>query len=130
MERLRKHAAGLIKDEVPAILAGDYNVVPTSFDIYPSKSSANDALVQPESRAAFKRIVDQGWTDAIRALHPKEPMYTFWHPADTLGAECVTATVLVPGSQRSLWSQFHGRQAGNPTVTARPSGVRLDLGLC
>jgi exodeoxyribonuclease-3 len=61
------------------VLAGDYNVVPTPFDIYPSKSWANDALVQPESRAAFKRIVDQGWTDAIRALHPNEPMYTFWH---------------------------------------------------
>ncbi len=79
LERLRKHAAGLIKDEVPAILAGDYNVVPTPFDIYPSKSWANDALVQPESRAAFKRIVDQGWTDAIRELNPDEPMYTFWH---------------------------------------------------
>jgi exodeoxyribonuclease III len=79
LERLRKHAAKLIKDGVPAILAGDYNVVPTPFDIYASKSWANDALVQPESRAAFKRIVDQGWTDAIRALHPEEPMYTFWH---------------------------------------------------
>jgi exodeoxyribonuclease-3 len=62
---------------VPAILAGDYNVVPTPFDIYASKSWANDALVQPESRAAFRRIVNQGWTDAIRALHPNEPMYTF-----------------------------------------------------
>jgi exodeoxyribonuclease III len=79
LERLRKHAAKLIKDGVPAILAGDYNVVPTPFDIYASKSWANDALVQPESRAAFRRIVDQGWTDAIRALHPNEPMYTFWH---------------------------------------------------
>lgn len=79
LERLRKHAAKLIKDDVPAILAGDYNVVPTPFDIYASKSWTNDALVQPESRAAFKRIVDQGWTDAIRALHPDEPMYTFWH---------------------------------------------------
>jgi exodeoxyribonuclease-3 len=61
------------------VLAGDYNVVPTPFDIYPSKSWANDALVQPESRAAFQRIANQGWTDAIRALHPDEPMYTFWH---------------------------------------------------
>lgn len=61
------------------MLAGDYNVVPTPFDIYPSKSWANDALVQPESRTAFQRIVDQGWTDAIRAQHPDEPMYTFWH---------------------------------------------------
>ena len=79
LERLRRHAAKLIKDGVPAVLAGDYNVVPTPFDIYPSKSWARDALVQPESRAVFRCIMDQGWTDAIRALHPDEPMYTFWH---------------------------------------------------
>jgi exodeoxyribonuclease-3 len=79
LERIRKHAAKLMKDDVPAVLAGDYNVVPTPFDIYASKSWVNDALVQPESRTAFKRIVDQGWTDAVRSLHPDEPMYTFWH---------------------------------------------------
>jgi len=79
LERLAKHSGSLIKDSVPAILVGDYNVVPTPFDIYPSKSWANDALVQPESRAAYQRILNQGWTDAIRALHPDEPMYTFWH---------------------------------------------------
>jgi exodeoxyribonuclease III len=79
LDRLVKHAATLIKDDVPAILVGDYNVVPTPFDIYPSKSWANDALVQPESRAAFRRIIDQGWIDAIRSLNPDQPMYTFWH---------------------------------------------------
>jgi hypothetical protein len=51
---------------------------PTDLDIYPTKSWANDALLQPESRAAFRRLLDQGWTDAIRILHPAEPMYTFW----------------------------------------------------
>ena len=79
LARLKRHAGKLIRDGVPAVLAGDYNVVPTPFDIYPSKSWAKDALVQPESRAAFRHIVDQGWTDALRALHPDEPMYTFWH---------------------------------------------------
>jgi exodeoxyribonuclease-3 len=79
LERLRKHASKLVRDDVPAVLAGDYNVAPTPQDICPSKSWAKDALVQPESRAAFRRIIDQGWTDAIRALHPNEPMYTFWH---------------------------------------------------
>ena len=79
LDRLAKHAAALIKDEVPAILVGDYNVVPTPFDIYPSRSWANDALVQPESRVAYKRLLDQGWTDSIRALYPDRPMYTFWH---------------------------------------------------
>jgi exodeoxyribonuclease-3 len=79
LERLRKHAAKLIADGVPAVLAGDYNVVQTAFDIYASKSWTNDALMQPQSRAAFAKIVDHGWTDALRALHPDEPMYTFWH---------------------------------------------------
>jgi exodeoxyribonuclease-3 len=77
-ERLIAHAAELYAMGVPAVLAGDYNVVPTDQDIYPTKSWANDALLQPESRAAFRRLLYQGWTDAIRTLHPKEPMYTFW----------------------------------------------------
>jgi exodeoxyribonuclease III len=77
-ERLIAHAAELYAMGVPAVLAGDYNVVPTDQDIYPTKSWANDALLQPESRAAFRHLLDQGWTDAIRALHPSEPMYTFW----------------------------------------------------
>jgi exodeoxyribonuclease-3 len=76
--RLIAHAAELYAAGVPAALAGDYNVVPTDLDIYPTKSWANDALLQPESRAAFQRLLDQGWTDAIRTLHPSEPMYTFW----------------------------------------------------
>ena len=77
-ERLIAHAAELLRPGVPAVLAGDYNVVPTDQDIYPTKSWANDALLQPESRAAFRRLLDQGWIDAIRTLHPSEPMYTFW----------------------------------------------------
>jgi exodeoxyribonuclease III len=77
-ERLIARAAELYQAAVPAVLAGDYNVVPTDFDIYPTKSWANDALLQPESRAAFARLLAQGWTDAIRTTHPLEPMYTFW----------------------------------------------------
>jgi exodeoxyribonuclease-3 len=77
-DRLIDHAAELYAAGVPAVLAGDYNVVPTDLDIYRTKSWANDALLQPESRAAFARLLDQGWTDAIRTLHPLEPMYTFW----------------------------------------------------
>jgi exodeoxyribonuclease-3 len=63
---------------VPVVLAGDYNVVPTDADIYPSKSWANNALVQPQSRAAFARLIAQGWTDALRAVHPDATLYTFW----------------------------------------------------
>src|SRR5438094_6645930 len=77
-KRLRAHAAKFIKQDIPVVLAGDYNVAPTPFDIYPTRSWDKDALIQPKSRAAFASLVDQGWTDAIRELHPKQPMYTFW----------------------------------------------------
>ena len=76
--RLRTHAATFIKQDVPVVLAGDYNVAPIAFDIYPTKSWDQDALIQPKSRAAFKSLVAQGWTDAIRTLHPSKPMFTFW----------------------------------------------------
>jgi exodeoxyribonuclease III len=79
LRRLSVHAAELLVTRVPVVLAGDYNVVPTDQDIYPSKSWDKDALVQPASRAAFAELTKQGWVDGIRALHPNEPMYTFWH---------------------------------------------------
>ena len=72
------HAASLMEAGVPVVLAGDYNVVPTDADIYPTKSWAKDALMQPAPRAAFRRLLEQGWTDAIRARHPDGPVYTFW----------------------------------------------------
>lgn len=78
-DRLIEHAATLQGIDAPVVLAGDFNVVPTGFDIYPTKSWDNDALVQPAPRERFKRLIEQGWTDAIRTLHPQEPMYTFWH---------------------------------------------------
>ena len=65
-KRLRSHAGKLLKQDIPVVLAGDYNVAPTASDIYPTKSWDKDALIQPKSRAAFKALVDQGWTDAIR----------------------------------------------------------------
>ena len=77
-KRLRAHAGKLLKQDVPVVLAGDYNVAPTSLDIYPTRSWDKDALIQPKSRAAFKALVDRGWTDAIRTLHPPKPMFTFW----------------------------------------------------
>ena len=78
LDRLIAHARGLLDADVPVVLAGDYNIVPTPADIYPTKSWDNDALVQPAARERFKSLVEQGWTDAIRSLHPSEPMYTFW----------------------------------------------------
>jgi exodeoxyribonuclease III len=77
-KRLRAHAQKFVKQDIPVVLAGDYNVAPTPSDIYPTRSWDKDALIQPKSRAAFKSLVDQGWTDALRELHPTQPMYTFW----------------------------------------------------
>ena len=79
MERLNAHAAALMASGAPVVLAGDYNVVPTEADIYNSRSWKKDALLQPESRAAFARLLDQGWTDALRERFPDDPPpWTFW----------------------------------------------------
>src|SRR4029453_1814876 len=78
MKRLMAHAAELYALDAPVVLAGDFNVVPTDSDIYPTKSYATNALVQPQPRALFRRLLDQGWIDAIRTMHPDAPMYTFW----------------------------------------------------
>ena len=72
------HARQLQACGLPVVLAGDYNVVPTDADIYNPASWLDDALLQPESRAAFQALLGQGWTDAIRSLHPQERIYTFW----------------------------------------------------
>jgi exodeoxyribonuclease III len=77
-ERLINHAAELMRAGVPVVLAGDYNVVPTAQDIYPTRSLDKNALIQPESRRAFARLLAQGWTDALRRLHPDGPLWTFW----------------------------------------------------
>jgi exodeoxyribonuclease-3 len=77
-ERLIAHAAELFETGLPVVLAGDYNIVPEPRDIYVTKSYDDNALVQPESRAAFQRLLDQGWVDALRKLHPNETIYTFW----------------------------------------------------
>jgi exodeoxyribonuclease III len=77
-KRLTRHAAKLYRAGVPVALVGDFNVVPTDLDIYKTKSWDNDALLQPESRAAFRMLMRQGWTDAVRILHPNEPMFSFW----------------------------------------------------
>lgn len=78
LERLTRHARSLLQEGVPVVLAGDYNVVPTPIDIYQTHSYDKDALVQPQSRAAFDRLIAQGWTDAIRALHRQDRIYTYW----------------------------------------------------
>jgi exodeoxyribonuclease-3 len=79
MERLCAHAAELLAEERPAVLAGDWNAVPEDRDVFSTRATAHDAVMQPETRAVWRRIVHQGWTDALRALHPHEDkLYTFW----------------------------------------------------
>lgn len=78
MERFKAYADGLLAAGRPMVLAGDYNVIPTEKDVYKPERWVEDALFRPESRSAFKKIVDKGWTDALRTLYPEETIYTFW----------------------------------------------------
>jgi exodeoxyribonuclease-3 len=77
-ERFTIHAAGLVNRDAPVVLAGDYNVMPTDIDVYKPERWVDDALFRPEVRAAYHRLLEQGWTDALRKLHPGERIYTFW----------------------------------------------------
>ncbi|WP_419815768.1 exodeoxyribonuclease III [Glacieibacterium sp.] len=77
-EQFTAHAADLLASGAPVVLAGDYNVMPTEADVYKPERWTEDALFAPEIREAFFRLTAQGWTDALRALHPDETIYTFW----------------------------------------------------
>ncbi|MGH2646963.1 MAG: exodeoxyribonuclease III [Ginsengibacter sp.] len=77
-ERLTKHAAELFESNMPVVLTGDFNVMPTELDVYKPERWVDDALFRPEIRSAFKTLVSQGWVDAIRQLYPDEVIYTFW----------------------------------------------------
>lgn len=77
-KRLEERAAVLLKFDIPVIIAGDYNVIPTDLDVYKPERWINDALFRPETREAFQKLISQGWTDAIRTLYSDEKIYTFW----------------------------------------------------
>jgi exodeoxyribonuclease-3 len=110
--RLARHAKKLLAQRIPVVLAGDYNVAPTPFDIYKTHSWDDDALVAPQSRVAYAKLIKQGWTDAIRSLHPDEPMYTFWH------------------YMRNRWPRDAGLRLDHlllsPQVAARLTGAGID----
>lgn len=76
--RLSEHASGLLAQDLPVVLAGDYNVMPTELDVYKPERWLDDALFRPEAREAFHDLMAQGWTDALRQVHPQERIYTFW----------------------------------------------------
>ena len=77
-DRLITYAAKLLISDQPVMLAGDFNVMPTDLDVYKPERWLDDALFAPEARAAYSRLLAQGWTDALRTLHPDEHIYTFW----------------------------------------------------
>jgi exodeoxyribonuclease-3 len=77
-ERLQGHAKDLLATGLPVLLTGDFNVMPTELDVYKPERWVEDALFRPEVREAFKNLVDQGWTDALRSLYPDQKIYTFW----------------------------------------------------
>lgn len=78
LNRLINHADALLSTGKPVVLAGDYNIIPTANDVYNAAGWTDDALYRPEVRAAYKTLLEQGWTDAIRKLYPTETVYTFW----------------------------------------------------
>jgi exodeoxyribonuclease-3 len=78
MERLRRRAAQIWAEEVPAVLAGDYNVIPFDRDVWKREAMADDALMQPESRAAYRALMGDGWTDALASIHPAGGVWTYW----------------------------------------------------
>jgi exodeoxyribonuclease-3 len=77
-ERLAAHATALLARPEPVILAGDYNVIPEEIDVDRPENWVDDALFLPETREAYRRLLSQGWTDALRQLHPDARVYTFW----------------------------------------------------
>ena len=78
-KRFSQHAKKLLASGKPVVLAGDYNVMPTDLDVYAPERWQEDALFRPEVRTAYHKLVAQGWTDAVRTLHPDKRIYTFWH---------------------------------------------------
>ena len=78
IDRLLAHAATLVATDAPVVLAGDYNIIPTDLDVYKPERWLDDALFAPEACAKFETLLEQGWTDALRKLHPSKPIYTFW----------------------------------------------------
>jgi exodeoxyribonuclease III len=111
MERLRARARELYETGLPVVLAGDFNVVPTEADIYPTASYRDNALVQPESRAAFRALLAQGWTDAIRARYPSETVYTFWD------------------YKRGRWSRDAGLRLDHLLLSDELAGRLMDAGV-
>ena len=111
LERLRVHAQALLAAEIPVVLAGDYNVIPTAADVWNEAALATDALVQPESRAAWRRILSDGWLDALRACHRHATIYSYWD------------------YQAGAWPQDHGLRIDHLLLSPYAADRLLDAGV-
>lgn len=130
-ERLTNHAADLLKAGKPTILTGDYNVMPTEKDVYKPERWVEDALFRPETRAAFKKLVDQGWTDALRKLYPDETIYTFWdYFRNAFGRNAglrIDHFLLSPGLDTRLQAAGVDKQARSWEKTSDHAPVWIEL---
>ncbi len=133
-ERLIIHAQELLDSGAPVVLAGDFNVMPTELDVYKPERWVNDALFRPETRAAFHRLVAQGWTDSLRTLYPDQVIYTFWdYFRDAFGRNAglrIDHLLLSPalaGALKEAGVERDVRAREKPSDHA-PTWIRLDLG--
>lgn len=133
-DRLISRAAELLASGTPAVLAGDFNVMPAELDVYKPERWVNDALFRPETRAAFHRLLEQGWCDALRTMHPNERLYTFWdYFRNAYGRDAglrIDHLLLSPalaGSLRKAEVDRAVRGREKPSDHA-PAWVELDLG--
>jgi exodeoxyribonuclease-3 len=132
-ERFIDRAAELMASGERVVLAGDYNVIPTDLDVYKPERWVDDALFRPESRAAFERLVAQGWLDSLRAMHPGEKIYTFWdYFRNAFGRDAgiridhlLLSPALAP-SLKAAWVDREVRAREKPSDHA-PTWIELDL---
>lgn len=111
MERLAARMAQIAAEEVPAVVIGDYNVVPTDRDIWDPRAMADDALMQPESRAAWRRLLNAGWTDALGLLNPRGGVWTYWD------------------YQAGAWQRDHGFRIDHALLSAEAADRLLAAGV-
>ena len=111
MQRLAARMAEIAAEEVPAVVIGDYNVVPTDRDIWDPRAMADDALMQPESRAAYRRLLNAGWTDALGVLNPRGGVWTYWD------------------YQAGAWQRDHGFRIDHALLSAEAADRLLAAGV-
>ena len=130
-KRLTMHAADMLKLGVPVVMAGDYNVIPTELDVYKPERWVDDALFRVEVRDAYRTLIRQGWTDALRKLNPDERIYTFWdYSAMPMGGTPACGLITccsvhpLPSGSKALVSTGMSGDGSTPAITLR-SGLNL-----